>query len=72
MFDLLNKKQRLRVLEDGHNVVQVVGLREDAVYSAEDVLNILRIGTQARCVESSSRLKNINNLYILSYNLSIF
>lgn len=28
VFDLLNKQKRLRVLEDGNNKVQVVGLTE--------------------------------------------
>ena len=56
VFDLLNKKQRLRVLEDGHNVVQVVGLLEEAVHSTEDVLNLLRLGTQGRCDSNALNL----------------
>ncbi|VDN11626.1 unnamed protein product [Dibothriocephalus latus] len=38
VFDLLNKKAKLRVLEDGKNQVQVVGLRMEPVHSVEDLI----------------------------------
>lgn len=48
VFDLLNKKTKLRVLEDGKNQVQVVGLRHEPVYSVEDVLRLLKHGADIR------------------------
>ncbi|KAL3077057.1 hypothetical protein niasHT_035891 [Heterodera trifolii] len=37
MFDLLNKKSVLRILEDGKHLVQVVGLRETKVHSVDEL-----------------------------------
>ncbi|VDL90728.1 unnamed protein product [Schistocephalus solidus] len=48
VFDLLNKKAKLRVLEDGKNQVQVVGLRMEPVHSVDDVLHLLRHGADIR------------------------
>lgn len=48
MFDLLNNKTKLRVLEDGKNVVQVVGLQERACESVDDVLRLINLGSQVR------------------------
>ncbi|XP_073974572.1 kinesin-like protein Klp10A [Rhodnius prolixus] len=48
VFDLLAKKARLRVLEDGKQQVQVVGLTEKAVTSLESVLALLQEGNSAR------------------------
>jgi kinesin family protein 2/24 len=48
VFDLLNKKQKLRVLEDGKQQVQVVGLCEEAVHGADDVLRLIQHGNNVR------------------------
>uniref|UniRef100_A0A5K3EGG2 Kinesin-like protein n=1 Tax=Mesocestoides corti TaxID=53468 RepID=A0A5K3EGG2_MESCO len=48
VYDLLNKKAKLRVLEDGKNQVQVVGLRHEPVHSVEDVLRLLKYGADIR------------------------
>ncbi|CAL8070622.1 unnamed protein product [Calicophoron daubneyi] len=48
VFDLLNKKAKLRVLEDAKNQVQIVGLREQPVTSVEDVLQLLQHGAHIR------------------------
>ncbi|XP_009859204.2 kinesin-like protein KIF2A isoform X4 [Ciona intestinalis] len=48
VFDLLNKKCRLRVLEDGRQQVQVVGLQERRVTSIEEVLQLISDGTRCR------------------------
>ncbi|XP_015340583.1 kinesin-like protein KIF2C isoform X2 [Ictidomys tridecemlineatus] len=48
LFDLLNKKAKLRVLEDGKQQVQVVGLQEHLVNSAEDVIKMIDIGSACR------------------------
>ncbi|XP_051480538.1 kinesin-like protein KIF2C isoform X2 [Apus apus] len=48
VFDLLNKKAKLRVLEDGKQQVQVVGLQEKTVSCAEDVIRMIEIGSACR------------------------
>lgn len=48
VFDLLNAKAKLRVLEDGRQQVQVVGLTERPVGSMEDVLQLIQSGNNIR------------------------
>lgn len=48
MFDLLNRKAKLRVLEDGKQQVQVVGLQEREVKCTEDVLKLIEVGNSCR------------------------
>ncbi|XP_053557291.1 kinesin-like protein KIF2A isoform X1 [Bombina bombina] len=48
VFDLLNRKTKLRVLEDGKQQVQVVGLSEREVKCVEDVLKLIEIGNSCR------------------------
>uniref|UniRef100_A0A7M4FJQ6 Kinesin-like protein n=1 Tax=Crocodylus porosus TaxID=8502 RepID=A0A7M4FJQ6_CROPO len=48
VFDLLNKKAKLRVLEDGKQQVQVVGLQEHQVSCAEDVIRMIEMGSACR------------------------
>ena len=48
VFDLLNDKAKLRVLEDAHQQVQIVGLREELVESVDDVLNLINTGNNIR------------------------
>ncbi|XP_070260996.1 kinesin-like protein KIF2C isoform X3 [Myotis yumanensis] len=48
LFDLLNKKAKLRVLEDGKQQVQVLGLQEHLVNCAEDVIKMIDIGSACR------------------------
>ncbi|CAH8642068.1 unnamed protein product [Schistosoma rodhaini] len=48
VFDLLNKKAKLRVLEDAKGQVQIVGLREEEVNSVDCVLKLLQHGAHIR------------------------
>lgn len=48
VFDLLNKKAKLRVLEDENQQVQVVGLQEMPVSSVEDVIKMIEKGSACR------------------------
>ncbi|XP_047660886.1 kinesin-like protein KIF2A isoform X10 [Tachysurus fulvidraco] len=48
VFDLLNRKAKLRVLEDGKQQVQVVGLQEREVHCTEDVLKLIEMGNSCR------------------------
>uniref|UniRef100_A0A671MWA6 Kinesin-like protein n=1 Tax=Sinocyclocheilus anshuiensis TaxID=1608454 RepID=A0A671MWA6_9TELE len=48
VFDLLNRKTKLRVLEDGKQQVQVVGLQEREVKCTEDVLKLIEMGNSCR------------------------
>lgn len=52
VFDLLSDKAKLRVLEDGNNQVQIVGLTEKVVDSVEEVLKLIQHGNVARLVQS--------------------
>lgn len=58
VFDLLSKKQRLRVLEDGKQVVQVVGLTECCVNSVADVLDLIQKGSLCRTSGQTSANAN--------------
>lgn len=48
VFDLLADKQKLRVLEDGKQQVQVIGLTEKVVDNVEEVLKIIQHGNSTR------------------------
>ncbi|XP_025017788.1 kinesin-like protein KIF2A [Tetranychus urticae] len=48
VFDLLNGKAKLRVLEDAKNQIQVVGLQERAVETVDDVLKLIQMGNNIR------------------------
>lgn len=48
VFDLLSEKNKLRVLEDGKQQVQVVGLTEQVVESVEEVLKLIQHGNSTR------------------------
>lgn len=48
MYDLLNKKAKLRVLEDERQQVQVVGLEEVYVSAAEEVIKMIQMGSACR------------------------
>ncbi|XP_078575951.1 kinesin-like protein KIF2A isoform X17 [Branchiostoma floridae x Branchiostoma japonicum] len=48
VFDLQNKKHKLRVLEDGKQQVQVVGLTEKHVTTVDDVLKLITEGNRTR------------------------
>lgn len=58
VFDLLAKKERLRVLEDGKQVVQVVGLTETIVEKVEDVLELIQKGSHERTSGQTSANTN--------------
>lgn len=48
VFDLLNKKEKLRVLEDEKQQVNVVGLQEVPVSSVDDVIKLIERGSACR------------------------
>ncbi|KAJ8383750.1 hypothetical protein AAFF_G00215090 [Aldrovandia affinis] len=54
VFDLLNHKARLRVLQDQNHLVQVVGLQEQEVKCTEDVLKIITLGNSCRASGQTS------------------
>ncbi|XP_027877155.1 kinesin-like protein KIF2C isoform X1 [Xiphophorus couchianus] len=58
VYDLLNKKAKLRVLEDDRQQVQVVGLEEVCVFSAEDVIKIIQTGSACRTSGQTSANAN--------------
>ncbi|XP_076261313.1 kinesin-like protein Klp10A isoform X2 [Rhynchophorus ferrugineus] len=74
VFDLLNNKAKLRILEDGKQQVQVVGLTEKVVSSTEEVLKLIQKGNQARTSgqtfanANSSRSHAVFQIYLRSNN----
>lgn len=48
VFDLLNKKAMLRVLEDDKQQVNIVGLQEVPVSSVDDVIKMIERGGACR------------------------
>ena len=54
VFDLLNDKAKLRVLEDGHKEVQVCGLTERECASDKDVLELIASGSDVRTAGQTS------------------
>ncbi|XP_028416467.1 kinesin-like protein KIF2A [Dendronephthya gigantea] len=58
VFDLLNKKRKLRVLEDGNQQVQVCELQESVVNAVEDVLKLIEIGNRLRTSGQTSANQN--------------
>ena len=48
VFDLLNGKSKLRVLEDARQQVQIVGLQERTVESVDEVLKLIQMGNNIR------------------------
>ncbi|CAJ0605453.1 unnamed protein product [Cylicocyclus nassatus] len=58
VFDLLKQKALLRVLEDGKKEVQVVGLEEVPVNCENDVLDLIRQGTDMRTAGATSANSN--------------
>ena len=55
---MLSDKQKLRVLEDGKQQVQVVGLTEKVVDSVEEVLRLIQHGNNARTSGQTSANSN--------------
>ncbi|KAG8236394.1 hypothetical protein J437_LFUL014915 [Ladona fulva] len=58
VFDLLANKAKLRVLEDGKQQVQIVGLTEKEVETVDDVLKLIQHGNTARTSGQTSANSN--------------
>ncbi|XP_056149895.1 kinesin-like protein KIF2C [Lampris incognitus] len=58
VYDLLNKKAKLRVLEDDRQQVQVVGLQEGYVSDAEEVIKMIQTGSGCRTSGQTSANAN--------------
>lgn len=58
VFDLLSEKNKLRVLEDGKQQVQIVGLTERVVDSVEEVLKLIQHGNSTRTSGQTSANAN--------------
>ncbi|XP_008332204.1 kinesin-like protein KIF2C isoform X2 [Cynoglossus semilaevis] len=58
VYDLLNNKSKLRVLEDDRQQVQVVGLEEVYVTTADDVIKMIQAGSSCRTSGQTSANAN--------------
>jgi len=54
VFDLINDKKRLQVLEDGKAEVHVKGLMEVVVNSVEDIMQLIHLGNNTRTSGTTS------------------
>jgi len=48
VFDLLNGKAKLRILEDGRQQVQIVNLKEEDLTNIDDVSRLIQTGSAVR------------------------
>ncbi|XP_075155934.1 kinesin-like protein Klp10A [Haematobia irritans] len=58
VFDLLSNKEKLSVLEDGKQQIQIVGLTEKVVENVEDVLKLIQQGNNTRTSGQTSANAN--------------
>uniref|UniRef100_A0A3Q3K4N8 Kinesin-like protein n=1 Tax=Monopterus albus TaxID=43700 RepID=A0A3Q3K4N8_MONAL len=58
VYDLLNKKAKLRVMEDDRQQVQVVGLEEVHVTTTEEVIKMIQAGSACRTSGQTSANAN--------------
>lgn len=58
VFDLLNRRKRLRVLEDGNQQVVVCDLEERIVHSVQDTLKLIELGNKLRTSGQTSANQN--------------
>ncbi|XP_023015640.1 kinesin-like protein Klp10A [Leptinotarsa decemlineata] len=56
--DLLNSKKCLKILEDGRQQVQIVGLTEKIVNSVDEVLQLIKLGNEERASGQTSANSN--------------
>jgi kinesin family protein 2/24 len=72
LYDLLNNKNKLQVLEDKNQKVQIFGLEEKQAYSPEEMMLIIEMANSIRTThntvtnETSSRSHAICNVIFAS------
>eukprot|EP00742_Colponemidia_sp_Colp-10_P003867 GILJ01004118.1.p1 GENE.GILJ01004118.1~~GILJ01004118.1.p1 ORF type:complete len:459 (+),score=87.79 GILJ01004118.1:990-2366(+) len=54
VYDLLNRRQRLLVMEDGNQKVQIAGLEERVVTSEDEMLELIEYGNSVRTTHATS------------------
>ncbi|VDP08575.1 unnamed protein product [Soboliphyme baturini] len=54
LFDLLNKKVQLKIMEDGRNHLQIIGLTEVPVSNEQEVIKLLQRGNRIRAAGQTS------------------
>lgn len=53
-MDLLNNKQKLQILEDKNNKIQIFGLEEKQAFSAQDITDIIDLGHSIRTTHQTA------------------
>lgn len=70
VFDLLQKRTELRILEDAKASVQVVGLSEVGVTNTEDVMELIKQGSAQRSAGTTSANANSSRSHaVFQFNL---
>jgi chromosomal replication initiation ATPase DnaA len=59
-FDLLEKKDKLEILEDRNKQVRILGLTEKVVHSVEEILDLIQKGNTARESRKTSENSNLS------------
>ncbi|OAF71587.1 hypothetical protein A3Q56_00647 [Intoshia linei] len=59
VFDLLNNRKKLRILEDGRGCMQLLGLKETYLKNVDDVTNLIETGARIRTSGQTSA--NLNS-----------
>lgn len=53
-YDLLNKRKKLKILEDGDNRIKVVNLIQREAYNPKEIAGIIEFGHSVRTTHSTS------------------
>lgn len=53
MFDLLNHRNELAIMESAKNKVEVPGLREVKVSTKDELSDVINYGREQRCTEAT-------------------
>ncbi|CAG9767536.1 unnamed protein product [Ceutorhynchus assimilis] len=70
VFDLLNNKEILKILEDGNQQVQIVGLTEKVVGSVNEVLDLIYQGHEERaCGQTSANTQSSRSHAVFQFYL---
>uniref|UniRef100_A0A2M4BGJ6 Kinesin-like protein n=1 Tax=Anopheles marajoara TaxID=58244 RepID=A0A2M4BGJ6_9DIPT len=71
VFDLMADKRKLRVLEDGKQKVQLVGLKETTVSTVEEVLAVINAGNSVRTSGQTTANANSSRSHAI-FSLSLW
>ena len=54
LYDLLNNHEQLKIMEDKHQKVQIMGLKEQFVSSEEQIIELITQGNKIRTTHATN------------------